>query len=177
MTKIVLGLIAPLLLWAESGKLIQVVDGDTVVFSTKNKKMICQIAYVDTPEKRVNQTVIAQSSQCKIDRKRIISAGKKANEYMHSLVKVGQEYKIDVIERHNESWARCVVHVPKGVHVSLHPTLNGLLLEQGYGVPHKLSTFEKLPKTVEENTVLSQKEKRGLWKDYRDVMDCLWGKH
>ena len=173
MKKIVLGLVAPLLLWAETGKLVQIVDGDTMVFSFKNKKTVCQIAYVDMPEIHNNPRVKTQSKRCKIGEKHIIDAGKKATQYLHSVVHVGQPYEVDILERDQRGWARCIVHIPKGLHVSLHPTINGLMIEQGYGVTYRLTSYEKLPNAIEETMDLVQKTKRGLWKDDSDVMECL----
>lgn len=166
-------LFLPLLLWAQSGKLLHVIDGDTLLFLVDNKKVLCQLAYVDAPESHTSEFLTKQSKQCAVPEEKIMSAGKIAKEYLASLVKEGNSYTINIVEDNEGIWATCVVPIPKGVHISINPTLNQLLLEQGYGVTYKRYEKEILPIKLREDASLAQKEKRGLWKRFDDVMECL----
>jgi endonuclease YncB( thermonuclease family) len=163
----------PLFIWAQNATLQKIIDADTLIFKYKNKQIICQLAFIDAPESVPNDRVKAQAKKCGLGVDDITNAGKIATEYTIKAIPPGKEYKINLITPIKDKWARCIIHIPQGTHPQLNPTLNGVLLDQGYGVFHKADAFEKEAKQMIERANLSQKENRGLWKKTPQIMECL----
>jgi hypothetical protein len=166
-------LFLPLFLWAQSATLKTIVDTDTLIFTQKDDYIICQLAFIDAPESKINSRALDQAKECSVPIEEIIHAGKTANDFMSKSIKAGKEYEIDIISPIKNHWTHCIVHIPQGTHPQLHPTLNGVLLDQGYGVFHKTLLSHKEAKQMQERANLSQKELRGLWKKFPKIMKCL----
>ncbi len=163
----------PLFIWAQNATLYKIIDADTLVFKYENKQIICQLAFIDAPESEANNRAKTQAKQCNIQTSQIADAGKLATQYTIKSIALEKDYKLDFLSPIKDGWVRCVVHIPQGTHPQLHPTLNGVLLDQGYGVFHRADAPSKESKQMQERAELSQKEHRGLWKKSKKVMDCL----
>jgi len=163
----------PLFIWAQNATLYKIIDADTLVFKYENKQIICQLAFIDAPESVGNERAKAQAKKCGLKIDEITNAGKLATEYATKSISSGKDYKLDFLTPIKDGWTRCVVHIPQDTHPQLHPTLNGVLLDQGYGVFHKADVPSKESKQMQVRTELSQKEHRGLWKKTQKVMECL----
>ncbi len=165
--------ILPFFVWAQTATLKSIIDADTLLLTQNKKSIICQLAFIDAPESQNNARAKNQAKQCGLKVDEIIVAGKLATDFTHKTIAIGKEYKIDTITPIKDGWARCIIHIPQGTHPQLHPTLNGVLLDQGYGVFHKADNHHKEAKQMRERAELSQKEHRGLWKNETFLMECL----
>lgn len=163
----------PLFLWAQTATLKKIIDADTLLFIQNNKHIICQLAFIDAPESQPNERAKSQAKKCGLKTKEITNAGKIATTFTHKTISLNKEYKIDTITPLNDGWTRCIVHIPQGTHPQLHPTLNGVLLDQGYGTFHDADNHHKEAKQMQERAEIAQKEKRGLWKSDVPAMECL----
>lgn len=163
----------PLFVWAKGALLHGIVDADTLIFTQDNKRIICQLAFIDAPESQPYERAKKQAKICSLEVDAITNAGQMATEYTSKTVLIGKSYDIDIITPIESGWARCVVHIPQGTHPQLHPTLNGVLLDQGYGVFHQADNLQKEAKQMRERAEIAQKEHRGLWKKAPDIMECL----
>ena len=167
-------LLFPLFLSAKEGMLIQIADGDTVVFQNPNTTVtICQLAFIDAPEDHENKRVQSQTSRCALPKARLLEAGREATLFIKKAVELGQTYRYETLGSAEGNWAHCIVHIPKAAHAQLHPTLNGVMLDQGYGVFLPFSQKSSHANAMEKFSQAAQKEKRGLWKTHPHVMECL----
>ena len=161
MKTITLLLIAIISLSAQVGTLKKVVDGDTLHFT--NDK--CRILYIDTPESSRNKKAKKDSKSCKnFTLDTMVKLGKQSTAHAKELVKVGKQYKYDVIGYDYYKRALCIVHTPNGI-------FNELMVQDGYAVAYD----KYLPKEVERKYHLleqdAKRSKRGLWK--HSSIDCL----
>lgn len=167
-------LIVPLLVWAVEGRLVQIADGDTVVFQNPNTTItICQLAFIDAPEDHENKRLQSQITRCGLAKAHLLAAGKEATVFIKNTLELGQTYRYETLGPPQGSWAHCIVYIPKAAHAQLHPTLNGVMLDQGYGVFLPFPQPSSRASAMEKFSHAAQKEKRGLWKSHPEVMECL----
>ena len=165
--KILLISILSLSLYADTGTLTKIVDGDTLHFKTNNKKVKCRIQHIDTPESSSNPKNKRDIKNCKnISEKDILAAGKSATRAARRLLTLNKQYEYEVNGKDRYKRSICVVKLD-GI------TFNEQMILDGYAVPYR----QYLNKTELDhyNSLLEQaKENRvGLWKDRREVIECL----
>ena len=166
MKQILLLLAMTLGLMAQFGILNKIVDGDTLYFYSSGNKIKCRIAYIDTPESKRNNRAKRFARKCpNITLGTIVKAGKLATEHSKQLVKIGNKYKFDVIDKDRYGRAVCIVYIPD--------IYNEKMVLDGYAVPYWYYLPQELKKKY---TILQRKakmNKAGLWRNYRKVMECL----
>jgi len=157
------------LLLSDTGKLIKIVDGDTLYFKTNGKKVKCRIEYIDTPESRGGKKIDKDLKACgyMIKEKDLLSAGKSATRAAKRLLKINSEYKYSVKGKDRYGRSICVVDLKSDM------TFNELMILNGYAAPYRyymnrneLSHYEGLLYQARENNV-------GLWKDSRRAIECM----
>jgi len=146
---------------ADIGTLKKVVDRDTLHFN--NAK--CRIAYIDTPESKRNKKAKRDTDRCKnFTLDTMVKIGKASADHAKTLVKVGKQYKYDVIGTDRYKRAICIVHTPNGIS-------NELMVKDGYAMPY----VRYLPDTLKRKYFLHVKSakasKHGLWHKYN--IECI----
>ena len=164
----------PIFLWSKPATLSAIIDGDTLVFLEKERKIICQLAFVDAPEISSNKRTISQEKACQISLKTLIDAGKSAKDFIAKNININQEYELKIISTSKNAWVNCIIYIPQGTHTQLNPSLNVVMLDQGYAVFYNSAPHdEKLSSSMKERANLAKREFRGLWKKAPEVMECL----
>jgi len=116
------------------GQYLKHIDGDTVIFKVKNKKMICQVDGVDAPEIYRNSKMRHDSAKMALDEKKIARLGIVSSIYLQwSLIK-GVYYKIDAVKSNYKHINNCIIYPPKK-----RGSLNEKILLDGFGVVDKKS--------------------------------------
>lgn len=146
---------------ANIGTLKKVVDGDTLYFN--NNK--CRIAYIDTPESKPNKKAKRDTERCKnLTLDTMIKIGKDSAEHAKTLVKIGKQYKYDVIGTDRYKRSICIVYTPEGI-------FNELMVKDGYAMPY----VQYLPDNLKRKYLLYVKDAKhqslGLWRKYN--LDCI----
>ena len=152
---------------ADTGILIKVVDGDTLHFKTNNQKVKCRTEYIDTPESYTSSKLKKDISQCNVSKKDMLSAGMSASRYAKSLLSIGKQYKYVVSGKDRYKRSICTVYLDE---VTL---FNDKMITAGYATiyPQYMNKEE-----LEFYTFLledAKKQNVGLWKDRREVIECL----
>ncbi len=143
----------------------RVVDGDTVYFDGRYK---CRFELVDTPESAMNKKLNKDESICKsIPKYRFIEAGVLSKKYILNLLPVGAKALVYIKDVDQYGREVCKILLNNNENISIK------LVEDGYAVP-----FFRFITTDDKNawinsTMISKKEKHGLWKEYSDVMSCM----
>jgi len=167
-------LLLPLLAWGLEGALVQIVDGDTVVLKdTKGSQTICQLGFLDAPEDRANDRLMAQATRCNLPQSSFMQAGQEATAFIKATLVLGETYTYELLSPKNNSWAHCLIHIPKAAHAQLHPTINGVMLDQGFGAFFPLGKQSPHANEMEKFAKAAHKEVRGLWKTHPRIMECL----
>jgi micrococcal nuclease len=160
-------ILLPILLFSDVGVLIKIVDGDTLYFKTKNKKVKCRIEYIDTPESRDNKKNKRDISNCRgITAKDMTSAGKSATRATKSLLTLKKQYSYSVSGKDRYGRSICVVELDD-------TTFNEQMVLNGYAVPYR--QYMNSSELKHYNVLLKKvkSEKVGLWEDRESVIECL----
>ena len=153
------------------GVLTQVIDIDTLEFEIDNKRVVCQLSNIDTPQMKKSALTKAQSKRCNISEDLIVEAGQIAYEMVSKELIVGGKYKVHVLSKNGSDVTFCIVEIPKGRFATLHPTINSFVLDYGYGVYRQAESNSIF--SIEKFYEIGKKEARGLWKTHKSVMECL----
>lgn len=173
MYKVFLILILPFILYAKSGVLLSVADGDTVVFKNGNTLDICNIAYIDTPEIKENKKLNLEMSQCNFPKADFLKAGKYSSDYAKTLFKVGKTYEYEVVREAKNKTHFCSVKLPKGLHIELNPSFDELMVSKGFALPYVIYASKEKKELFLKVAKDAKTRKIGLWKEYPDLMQCL----
>ena len=165
--KLLIFLVLPFVLLADTGTLVKVVDGDTLHFKTNNKIVKCRVQYIDTPESSDNAKNERDIANCKgVSAKDMASAGKSATRAAERLLTLKNEYSYEVNGKDRYGRSICVVKMGES-------TFNEQMILNGFAVPYRqyMNNTEK----NYYNRLVSDARVRnsGLWKERQEVVECL----
>ncbi len=141
---------------------IRVVDGDTLKVRYWGKEESIRLIGIDTPGSRVNNKTKKDAKRSGQDIKTTTAMGKKATEYVESLVKQGDLITIefDVEQRDRYGRLLCYIYLPNG------KMLNEEIVKAGYAnvmtVPPNVKYKDRFLKAYKE----ARESKRGLWEEF-----------
>jgi len=161
-------LIVPFLLIANTGILTKIVDGDTIYFKTNDKKIKCRIEYIDTPESKNNSKLKRDIKNCRgISVKDMISAGKSASRAAKRLLRPGYEYSYETHGKDRYGRSIC------NVQLDSETTFNEAMILNGYAVPFRRYMSSDKKRSFEEILKEAKNQKNGLWKTHNKAIHCL----
>ncbi len=113
----------------------RVVDGDTLKIRYLIKEESIRLIGIDTPESRVNKKAKRDAKRSGQDIKTITAMGKRATEYVKSLVKTGDLITIEFDAQERDRYRRLLdyVYLPNG------KMLNEEIVKAGYANVMKIS--------------------------------------
>ncbi|MBU0744602.1 MAG: thermonuclease family protein [Gammaproteobacteria bacterium] len=165
--KLLIFLVLPFVLFADTGTLVKVVDGDTLHFKTNNKVVKCRIQHIDTPESSNNDKNQRDLSHCSgATAKDMSSAGESATRAAKRLLTINKEYEYDVNGKDRYGRSICIVKLGDS-------TFNEQMILDGYAVPYRQYMS---PSEIRHYNSLLDKAKSGrvgLWGDRQNSMECL----
>jgi len=139
----------------------RIVDGDTLkVFYLEGEESIRLIG-IDTPESRVNKKTKKDAKRSGQDIETIIAMGKRATEYVESLVKPGGLITIEFDVQERDRYKRLLgyVYLPNG------NMLNEEIVKAGYAsvmtIPPNVKYKDRFLRAYKQ----ARERKRGLWKE------------
>lgn len=156
-------------LYAAYGIIAKVTDGDTVALRSGGKKIVCRVAYIDTPEKGKNKKYQRDVSRCAyLAREEMVKAGKLATEYAKKQLPRGNKIKFYTLGKDRYGRAICRIYTPKG------ELYNYKAVADGYAIPYYRYIKSRKERTRYDGAVMrAHREKLGLWKDVPRAMQCL----
>ncbi|WP_187648694.1 thermonuclease family protein [Nitrosophilus labii] len=156
--------------FADIGILEKVVDGDTLKLYSEGKRIVCRIAFIDTPESKLNKKAKRDASKCKgITASSMVEAGKIATGFAKKIFKKGKKYSFKITGQDRYGRFICIVDTPYGIY-------NELAVESGYAVPYwryiKNYSIERKFRILLKD---AKQHRRGLWSSALGikVMQCL----
>ena len=137
----------------------RIVDGDTLkVFYLEGEESIRLIG-IDTPESRVNKKTKKDAKRSGQDIETIIAMGKRATEYVESLVKPGGLITIEFDVQERDRYKRLLGYV----YLSNGKMLNEEIVKAGYAsvmtIPPNVKYKDRFLIAYQE----AREDKRGLW--------------
>jgi endonuclease YncB( thermonuclease family) len=163
----------PYILLAGSGKLVYVVDGDTVVLETTKGNVTCHMGEIDTPETKVNSKLKKEMRECAFSQEEFLKAGKLAHNKAKSLLKVGTTYNYKVLGYTRNKNPICKLTLPKGLHVEIRPSFDEMMVSRGYALPYVINSTQHQSKLLLKIAKEAKHKKLGLWNEHYDLMQCL----
>ncbi len=170
MKKIVITIIATTLLYADTGTLIKIVDGDTVHFQTNDKVVNCRLAYIDTPESKRNNKAKKDIANCgSVNLDDVVNAGKQSSYYLAKYLKTKQTYHYTIVDK-DTRYNRAVCEI----YIKDRNLLNLQIVSDGYALPYYSYIKDNNTKNIFKQAVKSaQESNNGLWETNTNVMQCL----
>ncbi len=107
---------------------VRVVDGDTLKVRYWGKEESIRLIGIDTPESRANKKTKKDAKRSGQDIKTITSMGKRATEYVKSLVKPGDLITIEFDAQQRDRYGRLLGYV----YLSNGKMLNEEIVKAGY---------------------------------------------
>jgi len=139
----------------------RIIDGDTLkVFYLGSEESIRLIG-IDTPESRVNKKTKKDAKRSGQDIETIITMGKRATEYVKSLVTPGDIVTIEFDVQERDRYKRLLGYV----YLSNGKMLNEEIVKAGYAmimtIPPNVKYKDRFLKAYQE----AREKKRGLWEE------------
>ncbi len=135
----------------------RVTDGDTLVLTNGER---VRLIGIDAPESRPNPRAEKQAEKEGKDSKAIIAMGKEATKFVKTLVKPGDEVKLEFDVEKRDRYGRLLAYV----YLSDGKMLNEEIVKAGYAnlltIPPNVKYQKKFLKAYHE----ARENKRGLWK-------------
>ena len=137
----------------------RIVDGDTIKIRYWGKDESIRLIGIDTPESRINKKAKRDAKRSGRDIKTIIEMGKRATEYVSSLVKLGVKVEIEFDVQQRDRYGRLLgyVYLPNG------KMLNEEIVKAGYAnvmtVPPNVKYKDRFLRAYKQ----ARENKRGLW--------------
>ncbi len=138
---------------------IRIVDGDTLKVRYWGKEESIRLIGIDTPESRVNKKTKRDAKRSGQDIKTIVAMGKRATEYVESLVKPGDLITIEFDVQQRDRYGRLLGYV----FLSNGKMLNEEIVKAGYAnvmtIPPNVKYKDRFLRAYRE----ARESKRGLW--------------
>ncbi len=138
---------------------VRIVDGDTIKVRYWGKEESIRLIGIDTPESRVNKKAKKDAKRSGQDIKAITSMGKRATEYVESLVKPGDLITIEFDAQERDRYRRLLgyIYLPNG------KMLNEEIVKAGYAsvmtIPPNVEYQDRFLRAYKH----ARERKRGLW--------------
>ncbi len=137
----------------------RIIDGDTLKIRYLSKEESIRLIGIDTPESRVNKKTKKDAKRSGQDIKTIIEMGKRATEYVESLVKVGDLITIEFDVQERDRYGRLLGYV----YLSNGKMLNEEIVKAGYAnvmtIPPTVKYKDRFLRAFKQ----ARERKRGLW--------------
>ncbi len=144
----------------ELSRVIKIIDGDTlwVYYGIQREKV--RLIGIDTPESKVNTKAKRDAERSGQDIKTITAMGKRATEYVESMIKLGDLITIEFDVQQRDRYGRLLGYV----YLLNGKMLNEEIVKAGYAnvmtIPPNAKYQDKYLKAYRE----ARENKRGLWK-------------
>ncbi len=138
---------------------VRIVDGDTLKVRYWGKEESIRLIGIDTPESRVNKKAKRDAKRSGQDIKTIIEMGKRATEYVESLVKPGNLITIEFDTQQRDRYGRLLGYV----YLLNGKMLNEEIVKAGYAnvmtIPPNVKYQDRFLRSYNQ----ARENKKGLW--------------
>lgn len=139
---------------------IRVVDGDTLKVNYLGRPENVRLIGIDTPECRDNEKARRDSARGHLRLRAVLSLGMRAKSHVQSLVKPGEDVKLEFDVRQRDKYGRLLayVYLPDG------RLLNEAIVRAGYAHLLTVPPNVKYQQRFLEAYRRAREEKAGLWR-------------
>lgn len=163
MKKIVLATIICSVAFAEVGNFKKIIDGDTIDIG----KDRCRLAYIDTPESKVNERLKRKLESCNgVTVETMVQAGESSKKHLSKYLSRGTSYKYEVISKDRYGRSVCEVY-------SNGELINLKMVAEGYAVPYFQYIPENKKSLFRKASQEAKKNNNGLYKLNLSAIKCI----
>lgn len=146
-------------------KVEKIADGDTLTVRLENgQKAKLRLLWIDTPEKNEGYKLLRDVEKCGTSKRKMREAGQKATAYAKRNFHKGDKVKVKIEGQGHFKRYLALIWNKKG------ELYNEEIIKDGYACIYRKA---KYPKYLEDLLKDAKKHRRGLWRDYYDIMNCL----
>lgn len=161
----ILFLLAPINIFAQvnatqTGTVIKVEDGDTLLVYTKSHKEHVRLIGIDTPESYENPKALRDAERNHKDLQDILQAGQKATEFVRTIVRRDDKIMLEFDVEERDKYGRLLAYV----YLPSQKMLNEEIISSGYAYQLTIPPNVKYQETFKNAYSSARAEKRGLWK-------------
>ena len=153
--------------------ILKISDGDTVWVKMHHKRVKLRLLGIDTPEEYYSKKILKDMRICHTSYDQMRKLGLLATKHAKTMLYKGE--KVTVVTKGKGYYGRTLAFVilPNGTNYNEKEVADGYACVYKYK-GHKSrelseKEFEKLERLMEE----AEKEKKGLWGEYKGIMECL----
>ena len=143
----------------ERGRIIRIVDGDTLSIEYKGRKENIRLIGIETPESRINRKARKDAARSSNDIGTITSMGKEAARFVKTLVKPGDPVLIEFDRQPRDKYGRLLGYV----YLADKKMLNEEIVKAGYAslltYPPNVKYQGRFLRAYRE----ARQNRRGLW--------------
>jgi len=143
----------------ETATIVKVIDGDTLKVYYQKHEENTRLIGIDTPESSANRKAEKDAKRSGQDIKTLTAMGKKATNYVKSILKPGDTVSLEFDVKHRDKYGRLLhyVYLPDG------KMLNEEIVKAGYAqvmtYPPNIKYQERFLKAYRK----ARESKKGLW--------------
>lgn len=139
----------------------RIIDGDTIKVVLNEKVVKVRLIGIDTPEDKLNKKAFQDSKKSGIDTEVIIEHGKKATQFIKTVIKKGDIIYLEYDVQRYDIYGRLLAYV----YLQDGRMLNEILIAEGYAnlmtIPPNIKYYDIFLKAYSK----AREEKKGLWKE------------
>ncbi len=149
-----------------SNTISKIVDGDTLVLGSGDNRVTLRLIGIDTPESKRNKKFKREVLKCGVSDEVMLEMGKKATNFAKRYFSAGEKIKYKSYGK--GKYGRELAWIEGKEY-------NADVIKSGYATVYQKSS--QLPKEkleeLNEYQAEAKRKRRGLWRNYKDVMECL----
>lgn len=146
-------------------KVLKVADGDTLTVQLSDgRKAKLRLLWIDTPEKSEGYKLLKDVDKCKTSKRKMKQMGQKATAYAKRNFHVNDRVKVKIEGQGQFKRYLALIWNKEG------ELYNEEIIKDGYACIYKKA---KYPDYLDGLLAEAKQKKRGLWKDYYKIMECL----
>jgi len=137
----------------------RIVDGDTIHVISGKDTLKIRLIGIDTPESRENNKALRDSNRSGKDVDTILSQGRKASDFLKSVLKNGDTVSLEFDVVKSDKYGRTLAYV----YLSDGRFLNDLIISSGYAFPLTIPPNVKYRDLFLKSFQIAREKKIGLW--------------
>ena len=174
-TTLIITLLTALVLWSipaqaalpdktQAARVIQVIDGDTIIVEIEKRREHVRLIGIDTPETRPNRRAELQAHDRHVDQKTIFKLGSQSSNFSRELMPKNSTVFLEFDATKRDKYQRLLAYAwIRRPRTSTELMANEELLRSGYAYLLTVPPNVKYRKRLADAFAEGRREKRGLW--------------
>ena len=143
------------------GRIVKVVDGDTLVVDTGDSKERIRLIGIDTPEKEINEKAQRDSERTGRDVAAIVTQGNRSFEFVKGLLPKGAPVKLEQDVESKDKYGRSLAYV----YLEDGRMLNEVIVAEGFATPYSKPPNVRYASKFLTAAQSARAQLKGLWRD------------